>query len=834
MKKFSLNGNSQKTISIILCLILVITCTPLVSLTASAAVSGSCGANVKWSYDTATKTLTISGTGAMNEYAYSKRPWKSYESTTETLIVEDGVTSLCVSAFCSFIKLTKVQLGNTLTEVESDAFSRCIRLPEITIPDSVTTISDYAFSECLSLKTIHIPKNVATLGDRVFEYCESLEKITADEDSPYFSNDENGVLFNKDKTELVFYPPANSLTSYTIPDGVTTINDYAFLLCINLINISLPRTLTTIERCAFAMCTALTELKIPYSVTFIGDCNFEGCSSMESITFPGRVPSVDKFTFYDCTSLELIHFLGTEEQYNNLAASASDNNEPFLEATKHFCEERAAIPPTCENGIEVGWYCPVCDEYIEGGNIIAGSHCGGNPTCITPATCEVCNEEYNNPNNHEQTLNENGVYPCCDKYEAAMLNSSGIYEISNAGQLMWFSENINNKSLALNTNAVLTKDIDLQGILWIPIAQTNIVCSLSTGYEGTFNGNGYTIKNISISESSDRVTTGLFGTVSENGKIIMMAIENFTYNSDNYTGYTGGIAGHLMPGAVIENCYVINSTIKAPGDIVGGIAGLNMGNIVNCYSMNLNITSLPNLCGGICGDWATSESTICGEVNNCYTDHTFIGGTNNAGITGTTQNSSAAVTTETFSKGEIACRLQKGNTTQVWGQDNNQKGACPILTSKELYKVIPIGETGNYSIANTGDINSDETIDATDYQILINTVLEDNHQQIKTAYYDDIIKYDLDGDGSLDILDAHLMDSVINGHKVVEIYGIGDFDCNGKAFEKDDILEITTGISAPENLTTHQKYRSDINGDGKFSYEDINMLTSNRSLYYNF
>lgn len=132
---------------------------------------------------------------------------------------------------------------------------------------------------------------------------------------------------------------------------------------------------------------------------------------------------------------------------------------------------------------------------------------------------------------------------------------------------------------------------------------------------------------------------------------------------------------------------------------------------------------------------------------------------------------------------------------------------------------------GGYSVINVGDINKDGAIDVQDYQGLINTIIGDNHEQIETEGYDEIIRYDLNGDGYLDALDAHLMNLVIKGLATVNDYVVGDYDCDGDAFDEFDLMAIKHAIANPHKLSTAQKYVSDVNGDGKLSGDDLTALS---------
>lgn len=127
--------------------------------------------------------------------------------------------------------------------------------------------------------------------------------------------------------------------------------------------------------------------------------------------------------------------------------------------------------------------------------------------------------------------------------------------------------------------------------------------------------------------------------------------------------------------------------------------------------------------------------------------------------------------------------------------------------------------------SDIGDTNNDGVVDVNDYQVLVNTILADNHSQIGTASYDDIIRYDLDGDGTLDVIDAAIMHNLIIGFATVDAYAVGDFDRNGKAFEDADLKAIRHAIDNPLELSTAEKYACDINGNGKVDSADLTELT---------
>ena len=203
--------------------------TLLVSLSAYAEKSGTCGANLKWKL-TDEGVLTITGTGKMKDWEYNNySPWRSDKSIKQ-VVIADGVTT-----------------------IGGRAFSDCSSLTSVTIPNGVRTIEDYAFSGCSSLASITIPNSVTRIGSSVFSGCLSL-------------------------------------TSVTIPNGVTKIGYYAFSDCSSLTSVTIPNSVTEIGSSAFYVCSSLTSVTIPNSVTTIGKEAFSGCKNVKQITSEAVTP----------------------------------------------------------------------------------------------------------------------------------------------------------------------------------------------------------------------------------------------------------------------------------------------------------------------------------------------------------------------------------------------------------------------------------------------------------------------------------------------------------------------------------------------------------------
>ena len=177
------------------------------------------------------------------------------------------------------------------------AFSFCRSLLEIVIPSSVTSIGDRAFSGCRSLTEVVIPNSVVCINDNpFFDWNGKLECL-----SPSFVYEDN-ILFNKDKSRIISFRN-QKLTSYVIPNSVTSIGGFAFQRCESLTEVVIPNSVTSIGDRTFFECSSLTEVVIPNSVTNIGKFAFSQCESLTEVVIPNSVTSIGEFAFSSCKSL---------------------------------------------------------------------------------------------------------------------------------------------------------------------------------------------------------------------------------------------------------------------------------------------------------------------------------------------------------------------------------------------------------------------------------------------------------------------------------------------------------------------------------------------------
>ena len=375
------------------------------AIAASAESSGNCGdsgSNVTWSLDD-NGTLTISGSGKIEDCRSDiDQPWYSNRSDITSVVIEPGVTSIGSQAFYECSNLTSITIPSGLTSIGEQAFGNCTGLTSITIPSGLISIGDYAFWNCTGLTSITIqngvtsigtgafwnctgltsitiPSSVTSIGVNVFYNCTGLTDITVDSSNPSFCS-ESGVLFNKDKTTLIYYPLGKT-GSYTIPDGVTAIGDYAFYYCSRLTSVTIPSSVTSIGESAFRHCTGLTSITIPNSVTSIVNLAFWDCDSLTIVYIPSGVnfvPDESGLTgdFISQTATKITYTVDSSNNVTITDISLSSVNT-------------VDIPPE-----------------IDGKKVIAvdedhrhkvGNHtCVTNttPTCIKKATCGICGQDY--------------------------------------------------------------------------------------------------------------------------------------------------------------------------------------------------------------------------------------------------------------------------------------------------------------------------------------------------------------------------------------------------------------------------------------------------------
>ena len=234
--------------------------------------SGSCGENATFSFDEATGTLTISGTGDMD----STNDWQDYAESIKSIIIEDDITSIGMYAFYNCTSLTEITIPNSIVSIGDSAFGNCTSLTEITIPDSVNDIAYAAFDNTPFIDNYH--DDLIILGSVLYKY-QGNDAIV------------------------------------TIPNSVTSIGYGAFEDCTSLTEINIPNSVTSIDECAFYCCTSLKKITIPNSVTWIGALSL-GYNEYNYIT--QKRDKIEDFTIYGFKG-STAETYATENDFNFIA-----------------------------------------------------------------------------------------------------------------------------------------------------------------------------------------------------------------------------------------------------------------------------------------------------------------------------------------------------------------------------------------------------------------------------------------------------------------------------------------------------------------------------------
>ena len=289
-------------------------------LSSGASLTFSTFAPVPFTYTTTNGSVTITGyTGpggtvvipdTINDLPVkSIGGWGAFYYCTglTSVVISDNITNLADGTFWGCSSLTNLILGNNLATIGNAAFYQCSSLLNLIIPDNVACIESAAFSGCTSLTNATLGRGVTNLDfsvtevGGVFSYCMRLTAITVATNNAAYSS-LAGVLFNKSQTTLLQCPGAKS-GSYTIPNSVTNIGNYAFNECFNLTNLNIGSNVISLGDEAFTRCTSLTSLVLSPGITSIGAGTFSGCIGMTNLTIPNRVISIGDSAFANCPNL---------------------------------------------------------------------------------------------------------------------------------------------------------------------------------------------------------------------------------------------------------------------------------------------------------------------------------------------------------------------------------------------------------------------------------------------------------------------------------------------------------------------------------------------------
>ena len=266
-----------------------------------------------------------------------KRCWPS-EGETEAIIPE-GIREIGHFAFMGCTGLVRIRIPAGVERVEMLAFMQCSALESIdvapenpdyfsrdgvlfrkdgmvlavyppakpdaeyTVPDGIRILEENAFMGCTRLVRLTIPAGVTEIRGILFRDCIHLEAFCVSPENPVYASP-GGVLFRKQDTVLLRYPPQCPETEYAIPDGTSAIAPTAFFGAAHLTGFTIPGSVKAIGNWAFQNCTALRSATVPDGFLMIGARTFAGCKSLRAAVLPASLRRIDERLFEHCDSLE--------------------------------------------------------------------------------------------------------------------------------------------------------------------------------------------------------------------------------------------------------------------------------------------------------------------------------------------------------------------------------------------------------------------------------------------------------------------------------------------------------------------------------------------------
>lgn len=252
----------------------------------------------------------------------------------KSFIVPEGVNVINDYAFYGCTNLTNIVMHDNIKQIGNYAFYNCRQLSNIDLPNIIYSIGDNAFQNCIGLNSITIPGELSKLGTSPFSGCTALENIYVNEGNRSFIS-KDGVLFSGDMYELICYPANKTGIVYEIPEDTRRIGNSAFYSCKNLQNIILPEMASYIEDYVFVDCIELTDITVPQSLLDAGVELFYGCVSLKNIYYSGTETEWDFLMSENTASLKGVN---VHYNYSYDAEMLGDvNGDKFVNAADALC-----------------------------------------------------------------------------------------------------------------------------------------------------------------------------------------------------------------------------------------------------------------------------------------------------------------------------------------------------------------------------------------------------------------------------------------------------------------------------------------------------------------
>jgi hypothetical protein len=299
--------NFKRSIAIVLAFLLLMSGTLFADAatvsTISSGASGTTGA-CTWQFVTATGKFIVTGNGPMGS---DVSDWSDYISRIKSIEICNGVTSIPDKAFMNGSNVTEISISNTVTSIGSYAFSgRYVK--NLTIPDSVETIGNHAFYGCTNLEEITMGNGLKSVGVFGFyHWSNNLKKVYIKDITSWCNINFDDGYANPLNRAKYLYLNDKYVENLVIPDGVTTIKDYAFVGA------------------------SINSVTIPDSVTKIGKSAFQDCDNLQTIRLPHSITDIEDSAFYSSSNINNVLFSGSQAEWENI--EFGENNETLLDST---------------------------------------------------------------------------------------------------------------------------------------------------------------------------------------------------------------------------------------------------------------------------------------------------------------------------------------------------------------------------------------------------------------------------------------------------------------------------------------------------------------------
>ncbi len=231
------------------------------------------------------------GLETIQEYAF-------YYSALTSLDIPDSVTTIEDGAFFGNSELASIKFGAGLKKI-GEIFSANNVITELTIPDTVEAIGSEAFNFFRKLETVNLSSGVKNIESQAFRLW-VVKEFTVAEDNENFAT-QDGVLFNKDKTELVAYPDGRGATTYTVPENVEKIGAYSFYETQNATNVVFTQNVSEIGEYAFAK-SKIATVNLPDNIKKVGDYAYVDCL-IKDFSLGNGVEYIGDCAFWDALAM---------------------------------------------------------------------------------------------------------------------------------------------------------------------------------------------------------------------------------------------------------------------------------------------------------------------------------------------------------------------------------------------------------------------------------------------------------------------------------------------------------------------------------------------------